>query len=102
MERYLHSFGASFAIALLVTAFVYAVKAVSPDFGEWTEETFGHAWFSMGVLALALYVGLGFTGLRWTKDSKSLAVLVAGAAVVSGGVIGLVAIALAVLGRAGG
>lgn len=67
MERYLHSFGASFAIALLVTAFVYAVKAVSPDFGEWTEETFGHAWFSMGVLALALYVGLGFTGLRWGR-----------------------------------
>lgn len=69
----------------LVTASVYAVKAVSPEFGEWMGGIFGHAWFSMRVLALALYVGLGFIGLRWTKDSKCLAVLVAGAAIMSGG-----------------
>lgn len=102
MERYMHSFGASFSVAVLFTALVYAIKAVFPDFGEWTEEVFGHAWFYMGVLALIIYVGLGLSSVRWTSTSQGLATLVAGSAIVSGSIIGFIAIALALLGRAGG
>lgn len=102
MERYLHSFGASFSIAVLVTALVYAVKAVFPDFGEWSEEAFGHAWFYMGTLALLIFAGIGYSGISFTSSSKGLATMVAASAVVSGGTIGLIAITLALLGRAGG
>lgn len=102
MERYLHSFGASFSVAVLVTALVYAVKAVFPDFGEWSEEAFGHAWFYMGTLALLIYAGLGLSGVRFTSSGRGLATLVAGSAIISGSSIGLIAIALALLGRAGG
>lgn len=102
MERYLHSFGASFSVAVLATAAVYAVKSVFPDLGEWSEEAFGHEWLYMGVLALLIYIGIGLSGIRFTSSGKGLATMVAVSAVISGGTIGLIAIALALLGRGGG
>lgn len=95
MERYIHSFGGSLAVAVLLTAFVFAAKAIFPGFEEWGEETFGHAWLYMGVLALAVFVGLGLAPLRWTSSSRGLAALVAGAAVTSSLVITAVAVAIA-------
>lgn len=98
MERYVHSFGASLAAAVLLAALVFAIKAVFPGFEEWSEEIFGHAWLYMGVLALAVFVSLGLAPLRWTSTSYGLAALVAGAAVVSGLVIAAVAAVMADLG----
>ena len=95
MDRYVHSFGGSFAIAVLLTALVFAVKAVSPGFEEWSEETFGHAWLYMGVLALAVFIGLGLAPLRFTSSSRALAMLVGGTAVISSLIIAAVAAAMA-------
>ncbi|OGA48916.1 MAG: hypothetical protein A3F74_18555 [Betaproteobacteria bacterium RIFCSPLOWO2_12_FULL_62_58] len=91
MERYVHSFGASFAVAVLLTAFVFAIKAVFPELEEWSEELFGHAWLYMGVLALVVFVGLGLSPVRLTASSRGLATLVAGAAVIAGVVIAVAA-----------
>lgn len=98
MERYVHSFGGSLAVAVLLTALVFAIKAVFPAFEEWSDETLGHAWLYMGVLALAVFVGLGLAPFRLTSSSRALATLVAGAAILSGLVIAAVAAAMAAFG----
>ncbi len=95
MERYVHSFGGSFAFAALLTAFVFVIKAIFPGFAEWSEDTFGHAWLFMGVLALGIFVGLGLVPVRWTSSSRALATLIAGAAVISGFVIVVAAVSMA-------
>lgn len=98
MERYVHSFGGSLAVAVMLTAFVFAIKAVFPELEEWSEEAFGHAWLYMGVLALVVFVGLGLSPVRFTTSSRGLATLIAGAAVIGGLVILVAAAALATFG----
>ena len=98
MERYVHSFGASLAVAVLLTALAFAIKAVFPGFEDWSEEAFGHAWLYMGVLALAVFVGLGLAPLRWTATGPGLAALVAGTALISSLIITAVAAVMAALG----
>jgi hypothetical protein len=97
MDRYIHSFGGSFAIAVLLTALVFAAKLVSPSIEEWSEETFGHAWLYMGLLAIAVFIGLGLAPLRLTTSSRALATLVGGTAVISSLIIAAAAVAMAVL-----
>jgi len=101
MERYVHSFGGSLAVAALLTALVFAVKAIFPEFEEWGEEAFGHAWLYMGILGLAVFVGLGLLPLRWTSTGSGLAGLLAGSVIVSGAVILAAAALLATYGSFG-
>lgn len=98
MERYGYSFGISFAVAVLLTALVFAVKVIFPDFEEWSDETLGHAWLYMGVLALVVFAGLGLASPRWPSGSGGLAALIGVAAVGSAVVMAAAAAAMAALG----
>ena len=98
MERYPYSFGASFAVAVLVTVGLYAIKALIPGLEEWAEESFGHAWLYMGVIAVAVFVILGLTPIRFASDGRRLAVKFGGVAIV--GAIVIVALA-AILAASG-
>ena len=89
------SFGLSYSIAVVVTALLFAVKAVNPELDEWTEEVFGHAWLYQGVLGLLLFVGLGLAPLG-KHDLRGVAFIVLGSTVVSGLIIvGAAAVAAA-------
>ena len=98
MERYAHSFGLSLALAVLLSAFVYALKAAFPALETWTEHTFGHAWLYMAVLSLIVFVGLGLAGIRLTSSGNALAVMVAGSAVISAVAITGIATVLSAVG----
>lgn len=87
MDRYVHSFGASLAVSVLLIALVFATKVAFPEFGRWSDEVFGHAWFFMGALALVVFAGLGLSPLRFTAGSRGLAMLMGGALVAAGAVI---------------
>ena len=89
------SFGLSFAIAVLVTAVLFAIKAVEPELDEWAEDAFGHAWFYQGVLALILFVGLGFIPMGGRLGGRIVAAIVFSSTAVSGLVILAAAVALA-------
>lgn len=81
------SFGLSFAIAVLTTAIVFAIKAINPELEEWAEEAFGHAWFYQAVLALIVFLGLGLVPMGGRLDGRGVAGIVAGSTVVSGLII---------------
>jgi len=98
MERYVYSFGASFAVAVLVTAGLYVIKALIPGLEEWAEELFGHAWFYMAVIAVAVFVILGLAPIRFASDGRRLAVQIGSAAVTSAIVIVALAAVLAASG----
>ncbi len=87
MERYVYSFGGSFVIAVLLTALLFAIKAVAPGLEDRTEGRFGHAWAYMGVLAIVVFVAIGMTPFRLASSARSLAVAIAAATVASGTVI---------------
>jgi membrane-anchored protein YejM (alkaline phosphatase superfamily) len=80
------SFGWSYSIAAVVTAIVFAVKALNPGLDEWAEELFGHAWLYQGVLGLLLFVGLGLAPFG-KRDLRGVAFLVLGSTLVSGLII---------------
>lgn len=101
MERYVHSFGNSFAVAAVLTALEYLVKGIFPGFAEWSEANLGHAWLVNGVLGLVIFVGLGFSGVRWTRSDRGLAILIGAATVASGLVILVAAAMLAYVGYSG-
>ncbi len=81
------AFGLSFAIAVLTIAGLFALKAVNPELEEWAEEAFGHAWLYQTVLALILFVGLGFVPMGGRLGGNGVAGIVAGSTVVSGLII---------------
>ncbi|HEX8011484.1 MAG TPA: hypothetical protein VF814_11190 [Casimicrobiaceae bacterium] len=101
MERYVHSFGSSFAVAAVLTALEYLVKGIFPGFAEWSEVNLGHAWLVQAVLGLVIFVGLGFAPIRWTQSARGLAILIGAATVVSGAVILVAAMMLAYVGYSG-
>lgn len=101
MERYVHSFGSSFAVAAFVTALVYLVKGIFPEFAEWVEETLGPAWLVHGALGLAIFLGLGLARIAWTRTDHGLAILTGVATLASGLVILVAAAMLAHVGYSG-
>ncbi|RWA75399.1 MAG: hypothetical protein EOQ28_09910 [Mesorhizobium sp.] len=99
MDRQIYSFGASIVVASLLTAVIYAIKAVVPGLDEAIEDSIGHAWSYMGVIGLVVFFGLGLAPVRFAKDGRSLAVQIAGAALVSAGALFLLSAWLAVRGN---
>ncbi len=89
------SFGLSFAVAVLATAVIFAIKAAEPELDEWAEEAFGHAWFYQAVLALVLFFGLGFIPMGGRLGGRGVAAIVIGSTVASGLIILAAAAALA-------
>ncbi len=98
MDRRTHAFGDALAIAVVLTALIFALKAAVPAFEEWAEETLGHAWLSMGLLALAVFGGLGLGGLRLSAAPRGLSLVLALSVIGSGAVIVAAAFWLAVSG----
>lgn len=87
MDRRIHAFGDALAVAALLTALVFALKAVFPGFEEWAEETLGHAWLSMGLLAFAVFAALGLAGLRLSATPRGLSAVLALSVLGSGAVM---------------
>lgn len=81
------AFGLSFAIAVLITAALFAFKAINPELEEWAEEAFGHAWFYQAVLALIVFLGIGLMPMGSRLGGRAVAGIVVGSTVVSGLVI---------------
>lgn len=98
MKQHVHAFGASLSVAAGLTALIFAVKALFPEFEEWGEEAFGHAWLYMGILGLAVFLSLGLVRFRLTTGSIKLATMIAVTTVASGAVILLAAAVLALTG----
>jgi len=101
MERYVYSFGSSFAVAAVLTALEYLAKGIFPGFAEWSEETLGPAWLVHALIGLVIFVGLGFAPIPWTRSDRGLAILIGAAIVVSGAVMLASAAMLGYVGYSG-
>jgi len=92
LDASVSSFGISLVISSILGALLFAVKAADPEFAEWMEATFGHAWLSQGVLSLAVFLLLGLVFGKSKASGKGLAVAVALGVVLSGLILAAAAV----------
>jgi hypothetical protein len=97
MTRYENSFGISYSVAALLVAILFATKIAVPQFGEWAEGTFGHAWLYMGIFALAVFLGLGMLRVGANLSEKALTTIIVAATVGSGGIIAVASLISTIL-----
>ena len=91
------SFGLAYAVAVLITAVLFALKVAFPVVEEWAAESFGHPWFYHAVLGLIVLFGIGLLPIGARLSGRAVAWTVFGSTVLAGLIIVGAAAAAAML-----